>query len=213
MTKNILVIDDDEMLRNTLAKGLRKSDFDVITAPSAETASEILSRISVDAIVLDRMMTGMDGLSFLQKIRKKGNNTPVIMLTAMSGSENTIDGLSSGANDYMSKPFQLQELVLRLHNVIKSNHISVQKTSDIGLVFTDDEFFVMGEKGQKKLLSLSNEEKKLLQSLVDPVGNVVSATPMVVKRLRNKINSVLSHIDIVTVRGMGYKIVTNKTNR
>ena len=108
MTKSILIIDDDDMLRNTLAMGLRRVDFDVITAPSAEYAEEILKRISVEAIVLDRMMGGQDGLSFLKKLRNNNNNTPVIMLTALSGSENAIDGLSGGANDYMSKPFKLQ---------------------------------------------------------------------------------------------------------
>lgn len=210
MTKNILVIDDDEMLRNTLAKGLRKAGFDVITAPSAEYAAQILSKIFVDAIVLDRMMTGMDGLSFLKQMRAKGNETPVIMLTAMSGSENTIDGLTGGANDYMAKPFQLQELILRLNNIIKNTLPTKSKTSDIGLIFADNEFFIIDKKGQKKLIALSGEEKKLLKNLINPIGNIVSATPMVAKRLRNKINSVLSHIDIITVRGMGYKIITTE---
>lgn len=211
MTKNILVIDDDKILLMSLAKGLRQSKFNVITAQSANEADEILSRISVDAIVLDRMMVGMDGLSFLKQIRSRGNNTPVIMLTAMSGAENAIDGLSGGANDYMAKPFQLQELVLRLNNVMKNVPLQPQNTDNLGIVFADGEFFIDNKSGQNKLLSLSNEEKKLLQNLMNPVGNIVSATPMVAKRLRNKINDVLSNIDIITVRGMGYKIITNKT--
>ena len=106
MTHTVLVIDDDKMLRDALAVGLRQSEFEVITAESGEFANEILSRITVDAIVLDRMLGGVDGLSFLKNIRANGNNTPVIMLTAMSGPENAIDGLSGGANDYMAKPFQ-----------------------------------------------------------------------------------------------------------
>ena len=213
MTKNILIIDDDVMLRNSLAKGLRMADFATITASSAEEASKILNRITVDAIVLDRMMIGMDGLTFLKRIRQNGDETPVIMLTAMSGAENAIDGLSGGANDYMSKPFQLQELVLRLNNIIKNNPIQSKKTDNIGLIFTNDEFFVKDASGHQSLLALSSEEKKLLHKLMSPIGNIVSATPMVAKRLRNKINSVLSDIDIITVRGMGYKIITNKTDR
>ncbi len=207
MSKHILVVDDDNILRNSLAVGLRRADFKVITAQSAEEADEILSRVYVDAIVLDRMMDGMDGLTFLKQIRLRGNSTPVIMLTALSGAENAIDGLSGGANDYMAKPFQLQELVLRLNNITKT----VQKTNNsFGLIFADGEFFIKSDDDQNKLLSLSTEEKKLLQNLTNPVGNVVSATPMVAKRLRNKINGVLSDIDIITVRGMGYKIVKNK---
>ena len=212
MTKSVLIIDDDDMLRDTLAIGLRRAGFDAITAPSAEYAGEILGKISVDAIVLDRMMGGMDGLGFLRQIRGAGNDTPVIMLTAMSGAENAIDGLSGGANDYMAKPFQLQELVLRLNNVIKAAPKSGDNnTESIGLMFSGADFFVLDAKtGQKRLLALSNEEKKLLQNLTNPVGNTVSATPMVVKRLRNKINGVLSGIDIITVRGIGYKIIKTK---
>ena len=208
MARNVLVIDDDKMLRTSLAKGLHDAGFDVLTAPSADYGVEILSRITVDAIVLDRMMPGMDGLTFLKQIRQNGNGTPVIMLTAMSGSENAIDGLSFGANDYMAKPFQLKELILRLNNVIKADKKA--DYHDTGLIFTDNEFFITAQNGQKKLLTLSTEEKKLLQKLINPVGNIVSATPMVAKRLRNKINSVLSDMDIITVRGIGYKMVITK---
>jgi len=213
MTKTILVIDDDKMLRDTLAVGLRKAGFDVIRAESADQAEEILNRINVDAMVLDRMMNGMDGLSFLKKIRKNGDNTPVIMLTALSGSENTIDGLESGANDYMAKPFQLKELVLRLTNITTINNNVSKENYKLpkGLIFTDNEFFVItNDDSRGKLLALSNEEKKLLQNLITPIGNIVSATPMVAKRLRNKINSVLSDIDIITIRGTGYKLITTK---
>ena len=212
MTRTILVIDDDKILRDALSKGLRKAGFDVLRAESAEVAKEIISRVAVDAMILDRMMTGMDGLTFLQKIRKQGNATPVIMLTALSGAQNAIDGLSEGANDYMSKPFQIKELILRLNNMLKNRPLTLDLSKmPNGLIFVDDEFFVKTTTGQpNKLLSLSNEEKKLLQNLTMPVGNIVPATPMVAKRLRNKINSVLSDIDIITIRGKGYKIITNK---
>ena len=210
MTKNILVIDDDKMLRDALANGLRKAGFSTIKSESAEEANQILSRMKFDAIVLDRMMTGQDGLSFLKQIRSEGNKTPVIMLTALSGSDNTIDGLLGGANDYMSKPFHFQELVLRLNNIITQNQNNqASNPMPDGLSFSENEFFIVDTKtNDKKLLSLSSEEKKLLQNLVSPLGNTVSATPMVAKRLRNKINSVLSNIDIITVRGEGYKIIT-----
>ena len=114
MNKTILIIDDDDMLRNTLARGLRDAAFNTVCAPDAETGDKILARISVDAIVLDRMLGGTDGLSFLKQLRARGCTTPVIMLTAMAGPENAIDGLSCGANDYLAKPFQLKELVLRI---------------------------------------------------------------------------------------------------
>lgn len=209
MNKTVLVIDDDETLNKTLARGLRTEGFNAISAFSAEEGAQVLARIRVDAIVLDRMMTGIDGLTFLQDLRADGDTTPVIILTAMTGAENAIAGLSGGANDYLAKPFQLRELVLRLNNIIKNTDKPLKLPR--GLVFADDEFFV--EKGGKThLFALSGEEKKLLMHLTMPVGNIVPASPMTAKRLRGKLNGVLSNLDIITVRGQGYKIIDNDTH-
>lgn len=205
MNKTILVIDDDEILRETMARGLRASDFNVLTAESAEIAKQILTRISPDAIILDRMMTGQDGLSLLKDLRARGDIYPVIMLTALGGPENTIDGLIGGADDYMSKPFQLKELVLRLNNVMKKFADSYGKFPD-GLMLVDGEFFIFDKSG-KRLLTLSENEKSLLKKLLSPMGNVVAGEPMIAKRLRTKLNVVLSDIDIITIRGKGYKII------
>ena len=210
MNKTILIIDDDDVLRRTLAHGLRNEEFEVLTASSSEEGAEILKRISVDAVILDRMMTGQDGLSFLKSLRTSGNKTPVIMLTAMTGAENAIDGLSGGADDYLSKPFQLKELILRLNNIIRKNALPDETKLPKGLIFVDDEFFIRkDDTSAPKILALSGEEKKLLQNLTNPVGNIASASPMVAKRLRSKLNVVLSNIDIITVRGRGYKIISN----
>lgn len=208
MNKTILVVDDDTVLRNALAHGLRNEGFHVLGAESAENASEILAKISVDAIVLDRMMTGMDGLTFLQQLRHSGNTTPTIMLTAMTGADNAIAGLSSGANDYLAKPFQIRELILRLNNII-NQRTQISSKLPNGLTFTDNEFFVTTSEhpDTPRIFALSGEEKKLLQLLTSPVGNTAPATPMVAKRLRSKLNIVLSHLDIVTIRGHGYKLV------
>ncbi len=206
MNKTVLVVDDDDMLRTALARGLRTNEFDVITAESAEKAGAILQRISVDAIVLDRMMAGMDGLTFLKGLRNSGNNTPTIVLTAMGGPENAVDGLSCGADDYLAKPFQLRELVLRINNITRHT-INIAPKMPQGLVLSENEFFVKSHDGEMRILALSGEEKKLLKSLTCPVGNIVAAPPMVAKRLRNKINGVLSNLDIVTIRSRGYKLV------
>ncbi len=217
MTKTVLIIDDDDVLRKSLARGLRSEDFNVLMADSAESASEILNRINVDAIILDRMLGGDDGLTFLKHRRSFGDNTPTIMLTAMSGPENVIDGLSGGADDYLTKPFQLRELILRLQNITKSrfNNENTLNLPD-GLVFIDNEFMIKTS-DSTQILYLSGEEKKLLSRLTTPVGNIVAAAPMVAKRLRGKLNCVLSNIDILTIRGRGYKLIvtqpaTNKTN-
>ncbi|MDR2412934.1 MAG: response regulator transcription factor [Rickettsiales bacterium] len=211
MNKTILIIDDDELLRGALSKGLRAEGFNVIGAESAARGGEILKRIKPDVIVLDRMMSGLDGLSFLKGLRADGNRTPVIMLTSLSGPENAIDGLAGGADDYLSKPFQLKELILRLNNMIRNSALHGNNKLPAGLICANEEFFVRRrEEDEPKLLGLSGEEKKLLQQLVSPVGNTAPAAPMVAKRLRTKLNVVLSGTDIITIRGKGYKIVSRE---
>ncbi len=211
MDKTVLIIDDDDMLRKTLARGLRNEHFNVLTAQSADVASDILARVRVDAIILDRMMTGTDGLTFLQQIRHTGNTTPVIMLTAMTGPDNAVAGLSDGADDYLGKPFQMRELILRLNNIMRTRRDTTRPTLPDGLMLIDNEFFVMTNAGAPTSLGLSGEEKKLLQNLTSPIGNIAPAAPMVAKRLRNKINVVLSNIDIITIRGRGYKLIQTST--
>ena len=207
MNKTILIVDDDDMLRRALTSGLRSEGFNVISSNSAENAQDVLNRMSVDAIILDRMMTGMDGLTFLRTLRGTGNTTPVLMLTALSGPENAIAGLSDGANDYLAKPFQIRELILRLNNIVRQT-TSTTKQMPNGLAFTDNEFFIStASNSVPQLLALSGEEKKLLQHLTSPVGNIAPAAPMVAKRLRNKLNVVLSTLDIITIRGQGYKLI------
>ena len=212
MNKTLLIIDDDDNLRQTLARGLCAAKFYVLTAPNAKIAKEILGRVSVDAIVLDRMMPDMDGLTFLKKLRAAGNNTPTIMLTAMGGAENAIDGLSGGANDYLDKPFQLQELILRIENMTRFAPEPKPARVD-GILFTDNEFFVTDKDGIPRILQLSAEEKKLLRGLTTPIGNIVTAAPMVAKRLREKINNVSLGMDIITIRGRGYKLVCPNQDR
>ena len=197
MSYAILIIDDDSDLRQSLKVGLEREGFDVITAQSAEMGAEILKRISVDGIVLDRMMTGTDGLKFLRGIRGAGDLTPVIMLTAMNGPENTIAGLSGGADDYLAKPFQLRELVLRLKNILKK---STKHDLPTGLSVVDSEFFINGQ-----LLSMSDSEKSALSNML--AGKTVQIQPMALSRLRAKLLANLKNIDIITVRGRGYKII------
>ena len=209
MNKTVLIIDDDEVLRRGLSRGLQAEGFATLTAASAESASEILARVRVDAMILDRMMGGRDGLSFLKEIRSAGDTTPVLMLTAMTGPENAIDGLAGGADDYLAKPFQLRELILRINNITK-NRGDAMARMPAALIFTDDEFFVRDvaqPDAAPRLLSLSGEEKKLLRQLTSPVGNIAPSAPMVAKRLRGKLNGVSSDIDIITVRGRGYKLI------
>ena len=202
MNKLILIIDDDNDLRASMKLGLETAGFSVITADSAEYGAEVIKRIIVDAIVLDRMMGGSDGLTFLRNIRNANNQTPVIMLTAMDGTENTIDGLSVGANDYMTKPFSMRELKLRIDNITRPRlaEPQPQKMPD-GISLENGEFVVYGN-----LLPLSVQEKAALSEMLS--GAIAGVGAMTVKRLRSKLSLAnLSNIDIIAVRGKGYKLV------
>ena len=202
MSKLVLIIDDDAELRQSMKVGLEKAEWVVATAESAEEGREVLARLAPDAIVLDRMMGGMDGLTFLGEIRDGGNLTPVIMLTAMDGAENTIEGLSAKANDYMAKPFSMRELILRLGNVTNQGAARVEpRKMPIGLLAEDGEFYAYGN-----LLPLSTHEKNALSEMLS--GAIHETQAMTIKRLRTKLALAnLSSVDIIAVRGKGYKLV------
>ena len=202
MDKSVLIIDDDKDLRDSLKTGLEKEGFAVITAESAEHAKKILDRVAVGGIILDRMMGGMDGLSFLRALRRDGDDTPVIMLTALNGAANAIDGLSGGADDYLAKPFHLKELLLRLDNMLKKPRAKSDAKMPAGLTFKGGEFFA-----NKKLLALSESEKKILSDMLR--GGAVRIGAMGAKRFRDKILANLGNVDIITVRGKGYKLVVS----
>jgi two-component system phosphate regulon response regulator OmpR len=115
---HILVIDDDQRLRALLRKFLENNGFRVSDAEDANQAKIIMKSIIFDLLVIDVMMPGQNGLDFLKEIRIK-NNIPTLMLTAMSSPENRLCGLEIGADDYMTKPFEPRELLLRIQNILK----------------------------------------------------------------------------------------------
>jgi two-component system phosphate regulon response regulator OmpR len=202
MARLILIIDDDREFRQSLKLGLEQNGFAVVTAESAVDAGEVMKRVAPDAVVLDRMMEGLDGLSYLRELRAAGDETPVIMLTAMGGGDNTIDGLSGGADDYMAKPFKLRELALRLGNMLKKSAAAAPaRKMPENLAFASGEFFA-----DKKLIPMSAAEKAALRALID--GETVPMQPMAARRLKGKLRLAnLKNIDIINVRNKGYKLV------
>ena len=113
---HILIIDDDEKIRLLLKKFLENNEFRVSDAESTEEAKKIMESLIFDLLVVDIMMPGQNGLDFLKEIRKT-SQMPVLMLTAMSDPEDRLDGLEIGADDYMTKPFEPRELLLRIQNI------------------------------------------------------------------------------------------------
>ena len=123
---HILVIDDDDRLRQLLKQFLKKNNFNVSVSSNAIKAKKILSEFSFDLIVLDVMMPGKSGIEFLHELRLKFN-TPVLLLTALGQIQDKITGLKSGADDYLTKPFDPEELLLRINNILKHSKVLVKE--------------------------------------------------------------------------------------
>ena len=118
MNKTILLVDDDQRLRDLLKNYLKEKNLKIYTSQDFLEAKEILKFFIFDLIILDRMMPSGDGIDLITNI-KEGSNTPVIMLTAMGEDNNKIKGLKTGADDYLAKPFEPEELYLRIENLLK----------------------------------------------------------------------------------------------
>lgn len=116
---HILVVDDDDRLRGLLKRYLSESGFRVTAAADADDAEVRMSGLAFDLIVLDRMMPGQDGLGFTESLRRAGHRVPVLMLTALGEPEHRIAGLEAGVDDYLAKPFEPRELVLRIEAILR----------------------------------------------------------------------------------------------
>ena len=118
----ILIIDDDERILHLLKKFLERNNFLAYCANCASKAEKMMKDMQFDLVILDVMMPQTTGIEFAQNIRNTKNQIPIIMLTALSSSEDIIQGLKSGANDYMAKPFEPNELIVRIKNLINTKH-------------------------------------------------------------------------------------------
>ena len=155
MSKTLLLVDDDERLRDLLKDYLSEKDFDVYTAQDFIEAKEILNFFTFDLIILDRMMPSGDGIDLIN-YSKEISNTPIIMLTAMGENNNKVIGLKIGADDYVAKPFEPEELYLRIKNLLKLYETVNQ--SELRLGFGNYIFFT-----NTNSLKINNEEVYLTE--------------------------------------------------
>jgi len=171
---NVLVIDDDERIRDLVARYLNEKGYIAMVAGSAEEAAGFLKLYSFDILIVDVMMPGDSGVEFTQSLRVQGNQTPVILLTAMGEVEDRILGLEAGADDYIPKPFDPRELVLRIDAVLKrvpkeNSKITKVQIGQWQFDIDHPELF----DGQTRI-ALTNVEANLLQILMQTPGDVVS---------------------------------------
>ena len=220
MKKNkyhILVVDDDDRIRELVKEYLNENGFIVSTGNSAEEAKTRIRYFKFDLIVLDVMMPGQDGFEFTKEI-KKNSNVPIILLTAKGEVESRIEGLELGADDYLGKPFEPKELLLRIKNIIKkSNKIDLNKINKIGDAKVD--LNKMSIQLKNKNNKINNAEKKvLLEMLTNPgktysrvqIGEISNikqerSIDVMITRLRQKIEvDSKSPKYLQTIRGSGY---------
>ena len=214
---HILVVDDDEGIRSLVKKYLNENNFLVTTSDSAEDAGEKVKIIKFDLIILDIMMPGKNGLEFITEHQNK-LKTPVILLTAKGQPNERIEGLEIGADDYLPKPFEPKELVLRIKNIInKTIQIEQKRVLEFENIKIDLNKLLIFK--DKKEFKINNTEKIILEKMINNPGktftredigklidlNKERSIDVIITRLRKKIEiNPKSPKFLQTIRGSGY---------
>ena len=214
---HILLVDDDEGIRSLVKKYLNENNFLVTTADSAEDASEKVTIIKFDLIILDIMMSGKSGLDFIND-HKKDLDTPIILLTAKGEANERIEGLELGADDYLAKPFEPKELILRIINILtKTIKTDQKRIIEFENVKIDlNKLLIIKNKKEYKI---NNTEKIILEKMINSPGNTFSrenigqlinldkerSIDVIITRLRKKIETDPKNPKFLqTIRGAGY---------
>ncbi len=214
---HILLVDDDEGIRSLVKKYLNENNFLVTTADSAENASEKVKIIKFDLIILDIMMSGKSGLDFIND-HKKDLDTPIILLTAKGEASERVEGLELGADDYLAKPFEPKELILRIKNILtKTIKTDQKRIIEFENVKIDLNKLLIIK--NKKEFKINNTEKIILEKMINNPGNTFSrenigqlinldkerSIDVIITRLRKKIEIDPKNPKFLqTIRGAGY---------
>jgi len=214
---HILLVDDDEGIRSLVKKYLNENSFLVTTSDSAENASEKVKIIKFDLIILDIMMSGKSGLDFINE-HKKDLDTPIILLTAKGEANERVEGLELGADDYLAKPFEPKELILRIKNILtKTIKTDQKRIIEFENVKIDLNKLLIIK--NKKEFKINNTEKIILEKMINNPGNTFSrenigqlinldkerSIDVIITRLRKKIETDPKNPKFLqTIRGAGY---------
>lgn len=222
---HILVVDDDRRIRELIKSYLIENGFMVTVAGTAAEARERMRGMTFDLLVLDIMMPGETGLVFTSAMRAAGNSVPVLMLSALADSNDRIVGLETGSDDYLTKPFEPQELLLRIRNLLRRAVVQPGPRTDVR--FGDFQFNLSRGELRKagELVRLTSGEKELLRQLVNKSGEPLSrlelsqpgaedsarSVDVQINRLRQKIESDPANpIYLQTMRGAGYALLIDE---
>ena len=219
---NILVVEDDPEMADLLVRGLREESYDVDLARDGSTALHLSGQNSFDLILLDVMLPGTDGLEVARRLRSRGEQTPVLMLTARDTTPDVVHGLDAGADDYLTKPFSFVELLARIRALGRRNAVRPKTVLEVDDLVMDVTSYRTFRKGCEIHLSLT--EFRLLELLVRNCGRVVSRQHILqrlwgnrreieentidafIRLLRRKIDGNAQPRLIRTHRGFGYSV-------
>ncbi len=214
---HILVVDDDDGIRELVKQFLDQNNYLVTTAKNSEDALSKVKIIKFDLIVLDIMMPGKSGLEFTNENKKK-LDTPIILLTAKGEASERVAGLEIGADDYLAKPFEPKELILRINNILnKTKSENLKRVIEFGSIKVDlNKLFIYRN---QKILKINNTEKKILEKMINSPGKIFQreeigalidlkkerSIDVIITRLRKKIEeNPKSPKFLQTIRGEGY---------
>jgi|TARA_B110000114_G_scaffold181704_1_gene219602 two-component system phosphate regulon response regulator OmpR len=214
---HILVVDDDEGIRSLVKQYLNENNFLVTTSNSAENASEKVLIIKFDLIILDVMMSGKSGLDFIRE-NKKSIQTPIILLTAKGETNDRVEGLEIGADDYLPKPFEPKELILRIKNILnKTKNDSKKRIIEFDSIKINLNKLLIIKNGDE--FKINNTEKTILEKMINDPGKTFSreeigklinldkerSVDVIITRLRKKIEVDPKNPKYLqTLRGAGY---------
>jgi len=220
-TSHILVVDDDNRIRELVKQYLEENKFLVTTAKDAFDAKTKMQIIKYDILILDIMMPGESGLSLTRDV-KKNNPVPIILLTAKGETKDRIEGLELGADDYLGKPFEAKELLLRINNILNKTKMPIfQEEIYIGSSLVN--FKKLNIKKNNKIQKINPQEKKVLEKMLSTPGKIFSredigkviniskerTVDVMITRLRQKIEENPKNPKYLqTIRGSGYVLWT-----
>jgi two-component system OmpR family response regulator len=220
---NVLLVEDDQSVAEYVSEGLTAAGYTVRCASDGEMGLELASAGRFDVLVLDRMLPGLDGISIVQRLRADGNQTPILILSALGEVEDRVAGLQAGADDYLAKPFSFAELQARLEVLFRRRAIDVAETvmqvGDLHMDLLSNNVMRAGQ-----VIALQPREYKLLEFLMRHAGQVVTRAMLLehvwgyhfdpqtnvidvhISRLRQKIDREFEQPLLGTVRGAGYRL-------
>lgn len=223
----ILIVEDDDEAAKFLVKGFGEAGHNPMHASDGEVGLHLAQTESFDVMVLDRMLPKLDGLTLLKTVRNEGDNTPAIILSALGEVDDRVEGLRSGGDDYLTKPYAFSELLARIEVLAKRGGNDESETKlKVGSLELDRLSREVTREGQKILLQ--PREFRLLAYLMQNAGNVVTRTMLLEKvwdyhfdpqtnvidvhisRLRGKIDKDFDTPMLLTIRGAGYKLVASQ---